>query len=98
MIPGAYEPDVPLHRDTPDAHPEWTAPAGEALARPAAVATSYVVDAPGRATTFLGHAAGVVRDLGLIAAVMFVAAAVPTLVVWGIYLAGVLILEAWGRQ
>lgn len=95
MIPGAYEPDAPLHRDPPATHSIPTTPLGGRRPHTAVAATPYVVDAPARSTTLLGHAAGVLGDLGLIAAVLFVAAAAPTLVVWGIYLAGALIVDMW---
>lgn len=98
LIPAGFEANLPLQRDTPDPHSLATSPLGEP--RPcAAVATApYVVAAPARPTTLLGRVAAILGDLGLIAAVLFVAAAVPTLIVWAIYLAGALILDTWQRQ
>jgi hypothetical protein len=62
-----------------------------------AAAAPYVVYAPTRPTTVLGHAAAILGDLALITMVLLVGAVVPTVLVWGVYLVAALIFDTWGR-
>lgn len=88
MIPGAYEPNAPLHRAgqvtevPPILWPE----------RPVAVAAdqeAYVVSASTRPATWLGQSAVMLKDLGLAMGLVLAAALVPVLLaraiaaVWG---------------
>ena len=86
LIPGAYESDAPLHRSAP--------PASMA---PTTAATPYVVHAPARPTTTLGHAAAILGDLALVTAILLGAAAMPALVIWGLSFAAGLVYDTWGR-
>ena len=98
MIPGAFERNLPPHRDAHTASLVPAAPFQEARPHPATDSTSYVVAAPAHPTTFLGHFTAVLGDIALSTALVLGLALAPVLAVQAIMAASRFILDALGRQ
>jgi hypothetical protein len=98
LIPGAYEPNAPLHRAARAASLVPAPQFAEARPHPTTAGTPYVVAAPALPTTRLGYAAGILGDLALGTAVVFAVALAPVLAVQGIRAAVAFIAETFGRQ
>ena len=98
LIPGAFEPNVPPHRETHTASLVPAAPLQEARLHPATGSSSYVVAAPAQPTTFFGQFVSVLGDVGLGAALVLAVALVPVLAFQAIVAAAAFILETLGWQ
>ena len=98
LIPCAFEPNLPPHRNTPTASLAPAAGFQEAGPRPETDSPSYVVAAPVQPTTVLGQFAAVLSDVALSTAVVLGIVLVPVLAVQAIGAAAAFILETLGRQ
>jgi len=97
LIPGAFERNVPLHRETRTTSPLPAARVQEARPRPETDSTSYVVAAPVQPTTFLGQFAAILGDVVLGTVLVLGVALVPVLAVQAIGAAAAFILQTLGR-
>ena len=93
LIPGACEPNVPLHRATPSVR---LVPAPVEEVRGHSAIASYIVAAPASPTTRLGYAASILGDLALVAGIIYGVAVVPALAMHGIRAAATLIQNTFG--
>lgn len=92
MIPGAYEPRAPLHRNTPAAPQGHPAPPEGTRPSPDAADGVYVVAAPHQSTTWLGQSATILADLavatGIVFAIVLVPVVIARILVWGVGVIG----------
>jgi len=96
LIPGAFERNAPLHRETRSTSPLPAAPVQEARPRPETESASYVVAAPVQPTTFLGQFSAILTDVALGAVLVLGIALVPVLAVQAIGAAVTFILRTLG--
>jgi hypothetical protein len=98
LIPGAFEPNLPPHRDRRTASPVPAAPFQEPRPRPETDSAPYVVAAPAQPTTVRGHVGAVLGDIALGTALVLGLVSVPILAVQAIGAAVTFIMETLGRQ
>ena len=96
MIPGAYELNAPPHRAARDPRGVPAAPSQDVP--PSIAPTAHVVSAPAGPTTRLGHAATILEDIALFAAIIYGVAVVPALAIWGVEAATAFVVEMFGRR